>query len=61
MTIVFLTESEGRWQNLNYEERRRIEKDKKMIRNEIMEGRRKRYGKAGNKKSTAPEDAKIRI
>ena len=61
MTIVFLTESEGRGQNINYKERRRIEKEEKMIRNEIMEGKRKRYGKAGNKKLTAQEDAKIRI
>ena len=61
MTILFLTESEGRWQNLNYEERRKIEKEEKMIRNEIMEGKRKRYGKAGNKKLTAQVDAQIRI
>ena len=56
----FLTEHAGEWQVLNAGESRRLEKEEKRMRSEILQKRRKKYGKAGMKKLTALEEMIVR-
>ena len=57
---LFLEENSGTWERRTEEERKRIEKEDKQTRLDIVEMKRKKYGKAGNKKLNAAEDEKVR-
>ena len=45
------------WQDLTNAEQRKLDKDEKAVRAEIIQRRKIKYGKAGNSKLTAMEDA----
>ena len=58
---MFMEENSETWQRKTEEERVRIEREEKQTRLEMMEKKRKKYGKAGNRKLTDLEDDKIKM
>ena len=56
----FLEENSEMWERRTVQEGKRIEKEEKKTRLEMVERKKKNYGKAGNKKLNAEEEGKIR-
>ena len=57
---LFLEEHSGTWDKRTEEERKRIEKEENQTRLEMMEKKKKKFRKAGNKKLSDAEDDKLR-
>ena len=56
----FLEENSEKWERRTSQEGKRIEKEEKQTRLEMVERKKKKCGKAGNKRLSAEEEEKVR-
>ena len=57
---IFLEENSEKWERRTNQEGKRIEKEEKQTRLEMLERQKKKYGKDGSKRLNAEEEGRIR-